>query len=73
MRTLAPSLPGMRRRFIAPNRTPPPMAFDLERKEQRERREAGVQFEPHRHLSAGGPHACTRADNKEGNEGKGGA
>lgn len=42
----------------------PLMVFDLEQKEQRERREAGAQFEPHGHLSAGGPHACILADNK---------
>lgn len=42
----------------------PLMVFDLEQKEQRERREAGTQFEPHGHLSAGGPHACILADNK---------
>lgn len=46
----------------------PPMVFDLEQKEQREKREAGTQFEPHGHLSAGGPHACTRADNKKRKE-----
>lgn len=48
----------------------PPMVFDLEQKEQREKTEAGTQFEPHGHLSAGGPHACTRADNKKEINGK---
>ncbi len=40
------------------------MLLILEQKEQRERKEAGTQFEPHGHLSAGGPHACTRTDNE---------
>lgn len=40
------------------------MVFDLKLKEQRERREAGRRFEPRGHRTAGGPHACTLADNE---------
>lgn len=41
----------------------PLMMFDLKQKGKDDRKEAGRQTEPCGHLSAGGPHACTRADN----------